>query len=171
MDHRIHFLKHIAAETLGDSAAKVWSDPKFSWKLLSDENWKCRYIGFTALKEVWKLDKPELVGIARILAEKDPHEQIVILALRTLGKLNAGSYETELSQFLSSVVNDLHRTDRVKICAYESLDQIHSPVNDFLDSAGLEKKVKQWKEQLKNLKSKTVDDIDWSFVNQFKTDG
>ena len=98
--------RNLARLALGDKSDFLWTDLTFTWEQLQSNNWKVRFVSFTALIDHWHLKQREATKLARQLIENDPHTQVVNIAINSLGKLCENSFDSAQSRYVANIAMD-----------------------------------------------------------------
>ena len=162
-----NYHRELAEKALGDQALLLETDQKFTWKQLESDQWKIRFVAFSALGRDWDLDRDEVLSLAMSLAKNDPEPQIVAMAVDAIGKSMAGTFDSTYSNFLAAMVHDDNNSDVVRISAFEALDSIQQANTPFKDSATLHERAAEIKEKFEQIKNRSLAQIDWDLVNRF----
>lgn len=158
----------MARIALGDQATLLWSDERFAWGQLNSEDWRSRFVAVMALVDVWQLDRDEVISLSKSLIDNDKHDQVVGIALHSIREACAGTFDGELSQYLAKIILSAKRSDKVRIAAYEALIEIQHPKISYIDSTKLEERVDSIRKRLQDSQNRSLELIDWEFVDQFK---
>jgi len=158
-------LVRLARESLGSEFEAIFDDPKRTIALLASENWKQRFVALLAIEAHCDFPTEEITAISKSLAS-DSNEQVARLALKILGRTNAGTFDNALSGFLADYV-DRATTDALRKDAYLSLLQIRSPNERFSDSADLDRRIKDLLTTRPAELGRVPVEIDWNLIRTF----
>ena len=161
-----------AITAIGALADRLWEDERWAWSQLKHSDWRVQYFSLVALCEAWDLSNEELFSICKSLLANDPHEKLATNLLGKLGSSFEGTFNSKISAYVASIVNDNCNHNSVRLSAFFALEDVNTAKQSFqssqetvLDDVGVFIELIEFR--MNCLDSKSLEPIDWNFVKQF----
>ena len=145
-------------------------DRSASFALLKSSDWKERFGALKLLESFWRIPNDLLLPICDGLVASDPNPQVRAFAISVIGRIFAGTFESERSRLLAQIAVSESNDRALRRAAVRALfiinEEVRSPF-EHNNERSPENVVKYWKAKQEELRNIIRLLVDWDYVGSF----